>query len=78
LPSVGINGAILNTQYWVFTAIGKHSDKDSLEFINWLKSKGESLGYIAELEYPLVEKEYFVDVVWKFKKEQTPLMTFEV
>jgi hypothetical protein len=58
--------------------MGRHRDKDSLEFINWLKQKGESLGYIAELEYPLVDKEYFVDVVWKLKKEQTPLMTFEV
>lgn len=58
--------------------MGKHRDKDSLEFINWLKEKGESLGYIAELEYPLVDKQYFVDVVWKLRKEQTPLMTFEV
>ncbi len=58
--------------------MGRHRDKDTLEFIDWLKAKGESLGYVAELEYPLVEKEYFVDVVWKLKKEQTPLMTFEV
>ncbi|MCW3983867.1 MAG: hypothetical protein NWE96_07705 [Candidatus Bathyarchaeota archaeon] len=58
--------------------MGKHRDRDTLEFIDWLKAKGESLGYIAELEYPLVAREYFVDVIWKLKKEQTPLMTFEV
>lgn len=58
--------------------MGRHKEADSLEFINWLKAKGEELGYVAELEYPLVSKEYFVDVVWKLKKEQTPLMTFEV
>ena len=58
--------------------MGRHKDADSLEFINWLKAKGEELGYIAELEYPLVFNEYFVDVVWKLKKEHAPLMTFEV
>jgi len=58
--------------------MGRHKDADSLEFINWLKAKGEELGYIAELEYPLVFNEYFVDVVWKLKEEHAPLMTFEV
>ncbi len=43
-----------------------------------VKGKGGIAWYVAELEYPLVDKEYFVDVVWKIKKEQTPLMTFEV
>lgn len=58
--------------------MGRHRDPDTLEFINWLKAKGESLGYIAELEYPLDKKEYFVDVVWKLMKDQTPLITFEI
>lgn len=58
--------------------MGRHRDPDTLEFLDWLKTKGESLGYLSELEYPLSPKEYFVDVVWKLKKDQTPLITFEV
>ncbi len=58
--------------------MGRHKDPDTLEFINWLKAKGESLGYLAELEYLLDKKQYFVDIVWKLRKDQTPLITFEV
>lgn len=58
--------------------MGRHKDSGSLEFIDWLKAKGEELGYFTELEYPMVPNEYFIDVVWKLKKEHSPLMTFEV
>jgi hypothetical protein len=58
--------------------MGRYKDSDTLDFLNWLKLKGESLGYIAELDYYLGKKDYFVDVAWKFGKDQTPLVTFEV
>lgn len=58
--------------------MGRYKDSDTLDFLNWLKLKGESLGYIAELEYCLSEKDCFVDVVWKIEKDQTPFVTFEV
>jgi len=58
--------------------MGRHRDPDTLGFIDWLKTKGESLGYISELEYALDRAEYFVDVVWKLRKDQTPLITFEI
>ena len=58
--------------------MSRYKDSDTLDFLNWLKLKGESLGYLAELEYYLGKKDYFVDVAWKFGKDQTPLVTFEV
>jgi hypothetical protein len=57
--------------------MGHHIDPDTLKFLDWLKIKGESLSYIAELEYPLAHKK-FVDVVWKLSESQSPLVTFEV
>jgi hypothetical protein len=58
--------------------MGHHKDSDTLTFIEWLRKKGKSLGYIVELEYPLLKTEYYVDVVWKLQKEQPPLATFEI
>lgn len=56
----------------------RYKDSDTIDFLNWLKLKGESLGYIVELEYFLGKNDYFVDVAWKFGKNQTPFVTFEV
>ena len=58
--------------------MGRYKDSDTLDFLNWLKLKGESLGYIPELDYYLGKKDYFVDVAWKFGEDQTPFVTFEV
>lgn len=58
--------------------MGKHKDADTLSFIEWLRRKGESLGFVTESEYPLHKNEYFVDVVWKLRKDQDPLITFEL
>jgi len=56
----------------------RYKDSDTLDFLSWLKLKGESLGYTAELEYYLGKKDYLVDVVWKFGEDQTRFVTFEV
>jgi hypothetical protein len=56
----------------------RYKDSDTLDFLGWLKFKGESLGYVAEVEYYLGKKDYFVDVVWKFGEDQTGFVTFEV
>jgi hypothetical protein len=56
----------------------RYKDSDTLDFLGWLKLKGESLGYVAEVEYYLGNKDYFVDVVWKFGEDQTRFVTFEV
>jgi hypothetical protein len=58
--------------------MGKHRDPDTLKFLEWLKSKGETLGYVAELEYPMAGKKHIFDVVWKLRKEHSPLVIFEV
>jgi len=57
--------------------MGRYKDSDTLDFLDWLKLKGESLGYTAEMEY-FLGKNIFVDVAWKCGKDQTPLATFEV
>ena len=56
----------------------RYKDSDTLDFLGWLKLKGEALGYVAEVEYYLGKKDYFVDVVWKFGEDQTRFVTFEV
>jgi hypothetical protein len=58
--------------------MGRYKDSDTLDFLNWLKLKGESLGYIVELEYYFGKKDYFFDVAWKFGEDKTPFVTFEV
>jgi len=58
--------------------MGRYKDSDTLDFLDWLKLKGESLGYTAEMEYYLGKEDIFVDVAWKCGKDQTPLATFEV
>lgn len=58
--------------------MGRHKDPDTLSFIEWLEKKGESLGFIVEQEYTLHKNEYFVDLVWKLRKDQDPLITFEI
>ena len=58
--------------------MGRHKDPDTLSFIEWIRKKGESLGFVAEPEYALHKDEYFVDLVWKLGKEQEPLITFEI
>ena len=58
--------------------MGRHRDPDTLNFIEWLRKKGDDLGYCTEIECPIGYNDYYVDVVWKYHKEQTPLITFEV
>lgn len=58
--------------------MGRHKDSDTLSFIEWLREKGESLGFIAKLEYALHKNEYYVDLVWKLREDQDPLITFEI
>ena len=58
--------------------MGRHRDPDTLQFIDWLKKKGESLNFIAETEYEIREKEYFADLVWKIQEDQDPIFTFEI
>lgn len=58
--------------------MGKHKDPDTLSFIDWLTEKGDTLGFVVEPEYALLKDEYFVDLVWKLRKDQDPLVTFEI
>jgi hypothetical protein len=58
--------------------MGKHTDPDALACINWLDNKGKQLGYIVEKECHVGDNEYFIDVVWKYKHEQQPIITFEI
>lgn len=58
--------------------MGRHKDSDTLSFIEWLRKKGESLGFITETEYALYKNEYCVDLVWKLREDQGPLVTFEI
>jgi hypothetical protein len=58
--------------------MGRHTEPDTLSFIEWLRKKGESLGFIAEPEYALYKDEYFVDLVWKLQEDQAPMITFEI
>jgi hypothetical protein len=59
-------------------AMGRYKDSDTLDFLNWLKLKGESLGFAVELDCYLGKEDYCIDVAWKFGKNQAPLVTFEV
>lgn len=58
--------------------MGRHKDPDTLSFIEWLRKKGESLGFIVKPEYALHKNEYYVDLVWKLQENQDPLITFEI
>jgi hypothetical protein len=58
--------------------MGRYKDSDTLDFLNWLKLKGESLGFATELDCYLGKEDYYADVAWKFGKNQAPLVTFEV
>lgn len=58
--------------------MGRHKDTDTLAFIEYLRKKGEQFGFVTEIEYGLYKDEYFVDLVWKLQKDQSPLFTFEV
>jgi hypothetical protein len=58
--------------------MGKHKDLDTKSFIEWLTKKGETLGFVVEPEYALLKNEYFVDLVWKLRENQDPLVTFEI
>jgi len=58
--------------------MGRYKDSETLDFLSWLKLKGESLGFTAELDCYLGKEDYCVDVAWKFGKNQVPLVTFEV
>jgi hypothetical protein len=58
--------------------MGRYKDSDTLDFLNWVKIKGESLGFATELDCCLGKEDCFVDAAWKFGKNQTPLVTFEV
>lgn len=58
--------------------MGRHKDSDTLSFIEWLRKKGESLGFIVKPEYALHKNEYFVDLVWKLQESKDPLITFEI
>ena len=58
--------------------MGQHKDKDTLDFIDYLKKKGADLGFVSETEYKLYKDEYFVDLVWKLQENQKPLFTFEI
>ncbi|MFB3890028.1 MAG: hypothetical protein ACE14S_11100, partial [Candidatus Bathyarchaeia archaeon] len=58
--------------------MGKHRDPDTLAFIEWLKNKGESFGFLTATEYPMRGRECILDVAWKLKEEQPPLVVFEV
>ena len=56
----------------------RFKDSDTLDFLAWLKFKGESFGFIADIAYYLGKKDYFVDVVWKFGEDQSSFVTFDV
>lgn len=58
--------------------MGKHKDPDVLSFIEWLRQKGESLGFLAKSEYALHKKEYFVDLVWKLHEDLDLYISFEI
>jgi len=58
--------------------MGRHRDPDTLLFIEWLRKKGESLGFIVNPEYTLHKNEYYVDLVWKLQENQDPLISFEI
>ena len=58
--------------------MGRHTDPDTLSFVEWLQRKGDSLGFFTESEYTLYKNEYYVDLVWKLQKEKDPLFTFEI
>jgi hypothetical protein len=59
-------------------AMGLHDDPDSLALIDWLARKGQELGYYVEKECAIANNAYSIDLVWKFKQGQDPLITFEI
>jgi hypothetical protein len=58
--------------------MGQHQDSDSLELIDLLAQKGKELGYYVEKECLIADGDYSIDLVWKYKREHDPLITFEV
>ena len=58
--------------------MGRHKDADTLNFIDWLKKKGESLDFFVQTEYSMLNGLYFADMVWKLEEDQESFITFEV
>jgi len=59
-------------------SLGRHKDPKTIEFIKKLEELGKSLGYLTETEYPMMKGLYFADLVWKFRLDQPPFVTFEI
>jgi hypothetical protein len=58
--------------------MGRHKDKLTLKFIETLKARGKSNGFIVEDEYPLLKGIYYADLIWRLPSDRTPLFTFEI
>ncbi len=58
--------------------MGKHKDPIALEFMGLLRARGKTYKFIVEEEYPLFEKVFYADMVYKTSQDQMPIISFEV
>jgi hypothetical protein len=58
--------------------MGYHKDKETLEFIEALKKRGESLGFKANTELPKMDRAYSIDLVWTPYRTHDIFITFEI
>jgi len=58
--------------------MGRHKDPEINSLIENLKIKGESWGFIADAESKILEGLYWVDLVWKYRENQSLFITFEI
>lgn len=58
--------------------MGRHTNPEIIKLIDDLKAKGESWGFIANDEFKVLDGVYWVDLVWKYRENQSLFITFEV
>jgi len=58
--------------------MGRHKDQEIVEFIQSLKSMGESWGFIANDEFKILDGLYWVDLTWSYREDHHLFITFEI
>lgn len=57
--------------------LGRHKVPEIIELIKILKGKGESLGFIADDEFKILDGLYWVDLIWSYREDHSLFITFE-
>ncbi len=57
--------------------MGRHKVPEIIELIENLKAKGESLGFLADDEFKVLDGLYYIDLIWSYREDHSLFITFE-